>query len=58
MLSSRHIANAKCRFMGLSTALMRRINADDFHCADLWAGTVTPTTALTARHIVNKLCRI
>ena len=61
ILSSHHIARAWEPFLGApdtSTDLMTSINADDHMSRGLWAGTAVYATAVTKRHIVNKLRRI
>jgi hypothetical protein len=61
MLSSPHIARARNRSLGCpstSTDLMTSIKTADFLAGPLWAGTAVYATAVTERHIVNKLRRI
>jgi len=58
ILSSHHIARGRKVTLGTSTDLMTSINTGDHLSRSLWAGTAVHATAVTKRHIVNKLRRI
>src|ERR1700748_2457034 len=61
ILSSHHIARGRNPSLGCpntSTDVMTSINTADLVFGGLWEGTAVDATAVTKRHIVNKLWRI